>query len=189
MGPPIGTTPVPFHTGGAGAIRTLDKAYHRLVRGGSITRLVSITHGDSLADNCPEDERPCYFNKHVLARIEAAFFPNNPATRLTVVPGTISVRSRPGDELSPLWTFETSPNFPGPSDIKLPPAGPLGPNGEVQPFPRLPQPASFSITGTGKRFIFGYIIEPGAGSLDVLVVCAGPGPVAALDTRVWGGAP
>jgi hypothetical protein len=126
----------------------------------------------------------------MLARLEAAFFPENPATRLTVVPGTVSVKSRPGDELSSLWTFETSLDFSEPSDIKNPPAGPLGPNGEVQPFN---DGDFFAFTFTGKRFILGYIIEPGAGSLDILVddvldhtiPCAGSGPVAALDVKVW----
>ncbi len=174
---PIGTTPVPYHTGGRGAIRTLDKGFHRVKRKCSINRFVSITHGDSLAFNPP-------FNRAMLKGLERALNHNRPPGPLmNVVPGTIAVNVRGGDELSPLWTITTSPNLLRPGNEDFPTTGPVGPNGLVQVFPfSLPGDplASFTLTLTPplklKRFILGYIREPGAGKLVVKVNGAQVGP-------------
>ncbi len=90
------TTPVPFHTGGRGAVRTRDKGFHRVVRRCDINRFVSITHGDSGAASSP-------FNFQVLRRFEAALNHGrtDPDEQMKLVPGTVRVTAREGleDEL------------------------------------------------------------------------------------------
>ncbi len=114
--------PVPYHTGGRGAIRTLDKGFHRVERRCDINRYVSVAIGDSGAAN-PS------LSRHLLRRIEAALnhnrpvpeLPNPPLPLMRVVPGTICVKSRFGEGLngfdSDLWTVAKSLGFPEPEEL------------------------------------------------------------------------
>ncbi len=177
---PLGTTPVPYHTGGRGAVRTLDKGFHRVVRVCDINRFVSAALGDSGAAGV--------MNNALLDRYEEVLNLNqtDPDHHMKVVPGTVNVRARtaavagdnPGSGLQAsfipaVWTVEAqSDNLPIPADFPLASVEPyVGPDGHVQQFPVILGVGSFITftlgTGTTTRFILLYVRQPGAGTLRV----------------------
>ncbi len=176
----LGTTPVPYHTGGRGAVRTLDKGFHRIVRRCDIDRFVSVGVGDSGVAVAP-------VARQTLRRLEAALNhdPRNPSAPhprpMKVVPGTVNVRARDQAEASvvpqnnlqgsfipEVWKVEPAPLTNLPVPVRFPSAAAepyVGPDGHVQvfPAPQVPGGPPASITYTlvvpMTRAAVGYVKE------------------------------